>query len=67
MRAGMLATPFVVCLLLALMGLNESSSLAYSRTALMEKGQYWRLLTAHLVHTDLAHALLNLAAWPLVF
>ena len=66
-RAGILALPFMVCLPLALAGLDESSGLAYSRTALMEKGQYWRLLTAHLVHTDLPHALLNLAAWPLIF
>ena len=66
-RASILALPLLVCLPLALAGLDESSSLAYSRTALMEKGQYWRLLTAHLVHIDLPHALLNLAAWPLIF
>ena len=52
---------------LTLAGLDESSSLAYSRSALMEGRQYWRLLTAHLAHTNLAHTLLNLAAWPLVF
>ena len=63
----MLAAPFVVCLPLALAGLDESSSLAYNRDAIAEQGQYWRLFTAHLAHTQLSHALLNLAVWPLVF
>jgi rhomboid family GlyGly-CTERM serine protease len=35
------------------------ASLRYDRTAL-EAGQWWRLVTAHLVHLDLEHALLNL-------
>ena len=65
-HAGVLAAPFIVCLPLALAGLDESSSLAYHRDAITE-GQYWRLFTAHLVHTQPGHALLNLAAWPLVF
>ena len=66
-HAGVLAAPFVVCLPLALVGLNASSRLAYNRSAIFEAGQYWRLLTAHLVHTNFAHALLNLAAWLFVF
>jgi len=33
--------------------------LRYDRTALAD-GQWWRLVTAHLVHLDLEHALLNL-------
>ena len=66
-QASVLATPFVVCLPLALAGLDESSRLAYDRDAITGGGQYWRLLTAHLAHTQLSHALLNLAAWPLVF
>lgn len=65
--AGVLSIPFVVCLPLALAGLDESSLLAYSREAIVGQGQYWRLLTGHGVHTDLVHALMNLAAWPFVF
>ena len=64
-RTSLLAAPFVVCLPLALAGLDESSSLAYRRDAITE-GQYWRLFTAHLAHTQPGHALLNLAVWPFV-
>jgi rhomboid family GlyGly-CTERM serine protease len=63
----LLLAPFVLCLPLALLGLDGQSSLAYQRSAIADGGQYWRLLTAHVVHTNLAHTLLNLAAWPLVF
>lgn len=62
----LLAAPGIICLPLALAGLDESSPLAYNRSAILDAGQYWRLLTAHLVHTDLVHTLLNLAVWPLI-
>lgn len=62
---GLLLAPFFVCLVFALAGLDEQSSLAYVRTAIAE-GEYWRLFTAHLLHSNLTHTLLNLAAWPLI-
>jgi rhomboid family GlyGly-CTERM serine protease len=49
------------CLVLALPefgGDGVRNALSYDRVALMD-GQYWRLLTAHFVHLDAQHALLN--------
>jgi|SRR5579863_2453475 len=45
-------------LLLALAGESARDALRYERTAIAA-GQWWRLLTAHLVHLDLGHAALN--------
>lgn len=39
-------------------GETARQGLAYERGAL-QQGQWWRLLTAHLVHLDLEHAVLN--------
>lgn len=36
--------------------------LAFERSA-VEAGQYWRLLTAMLIHTNAFHLMLNLVAW----
>ena len=40
--------------------------LRYSRMAI-DQGQFWRLLTAHLVHYDVAHATLNAAGLILLW
>jgi len=50
-----------VCALLAvpeLIGDTARQALSFDRTALAD-GQWWRLLTAHFVHLDAEHAILN--------
>ena len=50
-----------VCALLAVpevFGESARQAMAFDRSALAE-GQWWRFLTAHFVHLDAAHALLN--------
>jgi rhomboid family GlyGly-CTERM serine protease len=52
--------------LLALGGDAVLMRLRYERHAVLDAGQYWRLLTAHLVHLSYAHAALNLGGLALV-
>jgi rhomboid family GlyGly-CTERM serine protease len=57
------------CLLLLLPTLTGDGGrdlLRYERGALAE-GEWWRLVSAHLVHLDLRHALLNAAGLALVW
>ena len=58
----------VLALILGLCTSGEAgrASLCYERSALAH-GQWWRLLTAHLVHLNLAHALLNSAGLVLLW
>ena len=53
-------------MMLALTGEHGRLALRYDRTALAG-GEVWRLLTAHLVHMDLRHALLNCCGLALMW
>ncbi len=56
----------ILIFVLAVLGEPARALLRYDRTSL-EVGQLWRLFSAHLVHLDFVHALLNGAAlWLLV-
>ena len=59
----------LVCLLLLLptfAGAGGQALLRYERSALAA-GEWWRLLSAHVVHLDARHALLNAAGLALVW
>ena len=55
---GLLATAVV---LLSLGGESARTLFCYDRAAVLEAGQYWRLVTGHLVHASIRHLALNLA------
>jgi rhomboid family GlyGly-CTERM serine protease len=54
-----------VVVLLALGGEPARLALRYERSAVMA-GEYWRLVTGHLVHSSVAHLLLNMAGVGLI-
>ncbi|HEX8784094.1 MAG TPA: hypothetical protein VF764_12020, partial [Steroidobacteraceae bacterium] len=59
----------LACLLLllpAVAGEGGRALLRYERSALAD-GEWWRLLSAHVVHLDLRHALLNVVGLALVW
>jgi rhomboid family GlyGly-CTERM serine protease len=60
-----LALAFVLVALQAL-GARGMAVLPYDRAAILAGGDYWRLVTAHFFHYDLAHLAWNLAGLALV-
>jgi rhomboid family GlyGly-CTERM serine protease len=56
----------VTVVLLAIGGESARLLLRYERFAVLEAGQYWRLLTAHLVHGSSTHLALNLGGLMLI-
>ncbi len=67
-RGELLIALVLIVVLLGLAALGEAPRLAlrWSRAAIGE-GEWWRILTAHLVHLDFTHALLNVAGLLLVW
>lgn len=63
--AWLLGLLCAMSVLFALGGETARLALRYERTAVME-GEYWRLLTGHLVHATAAHLLLNMAGLGLI-
>jgi rhomboid family GlyGly-CTERM serine protease len=63
--AWLLGLLCAVVVLLSLSGESTTLALRYEREAVLS-GQYWRLLTAHLVHGSVRHLLLNLAGLGLI-
>lgn len=51
--------------LLSLLGETARSALRYEREAVLQ-GEYWRLLTGHLVHGNTQHLILNAAGLGLI-
>ena len=56
----------ILFLLPELSGDAARASLRYERSAI-EAGEWWRLITAHIVHLDLEHALLNLLGFVMMW
>ena len=61
-----LGVPIVSTALLVGLGFDQHSVLAYQRIAISER-EYWRLFSAHWVHLNAWHWLLNAAAWPMLY
>ena len=61
--------PLVLALVLVAVEVYRAQggdALPYDRAAILSSGQYWRLVTAHLIHHDLTHLAWNLAGLALV-
>ena len=65
-RGIALLTVCLLLLLLTVSGEGGRALLRYERSALAD-GEWWRLLSAHVVHLDLRHALLNVVGLALVW
>ncbi len=65
-RGAVLLAALLLIAALALAGAPLTAALRYERTALAN-GEWWRVLTAHLVHLDAAHAVVNGAGLVLVW
>jgi len=63
--AALAAILITTCLVTMLVGEPARHWLRYDRSAL-EAGQWWRIVSAHVVHLGVSHTLLNLAGFGLV-
>lgn len=55
----------LVCIGLYLLLGPAPAALVFDRGAVAQ-GQWWRLITGHFVHSDIQHALWNIAAWAIL-
>lgn len=66
-RAGVAAAAVAALCLLAFAGGEAGLELLrYERAAVLERGQWWRLISGQFVHLGAAHLAGNLAAWVLL-
>lgn len=68
-RGNHWAVPLVlalVCGLLVIVGEDAREALKYDRLAIVD-GEFWRLVTGHLVHMGVSHYVLNMAGLLLVW
>jgi rhomboid family GlyGly-CTERM serine protease len=63
---ALLSLPVITIIALAACGEAGREALRYQRAAVLERHEYWRLLTSHLVHGSWHHVWLNLAGLALM-
>lgn len=62
----LLVVLMLIIVALGLCGEQGRTALRYQRDAILDRHEYWRLLTAHLVHANWQHVWLNLAGLALM-
>ena len=65
-RRGWVAIGLLAAVVVLLSLAPDVATLRYERVLILQQGEWWRLLTGHLVHANVHHLLLNLAGLALV-